>query len=140
MLRSFPTRVWLFLLAALVFSQVLPAMAAQKTVSVALVLDGPSASGRTFAADLSREIDQVLGSDFQVEFVADASFTADFTREGTDRALDAALADGRIDLVICTGAIGSTAALARVDLAKPTIACFAIGGTPSRFAHLQSRL
>lgn len=102
----------------------LPASAQSQlpNVTVVMVHDGPGAQQTTFVQQLQSELDQVLAGDYRVDLVSDASTTGDFTHDGLIRTLEAAYAVRGVDLVVCSGAIGSAVAHERAPLPVPTLA------------------
>jgi outer membrane protein len=115
-----PTLLGAILLCALV----LPAKA--RDMRVAIVKDGPALRQVLSMAALEREIVNVAAPDVRIVLSEDARFTADWSLAGASAALDRALADKDIDLVLTLGVLSSQQAARRVSLAKPVIAALAI--------------
>lgn len=95
-------------------------------VTVALVHDGPGADQQDYIGALREELVQVLATDYRVSLVSGDNLLGDYTLHGVQAALDTAFAAPDVDLVVCTGAIGSVAAIGRNVLRRPTIASFAL--------------
>src|SRR5262249_34108327 len=95
-------------------------------VRVAVVLDGPT--GREmFPTDvIEQEARNVLGADLPILLPADKRFTGDWTNAGVNAALNRALADKDVDIVLTLGTLASPEAALRATLAKPTIAATVI--------------
>ncbi len=108
----------------------------RQPVHVAVVSDGPLERYREVPADLRQEVSYLLSPDFDVTFAPDQQFTGDWTLTGARRALDDALGDPGVDLVIAIGPISSHLLVARVSVPKPAIAAFVLAprlqGLPSR--------
>lgn len=103
------------------------ATAAQRIPArVALVIDGQGADSLLLPPLIRTEVEQVLGGEFDVVVAPDDRFRADETIAGVTAALDRALEAPDIDLVICTGVLGSMVATGRRDLPRPVIAAVAI--------------
>lgn len=97
------------------------AAAQTKPVRVGVVTDGP---GRELfsAAMVEREVAQVAGTDVEITLPADKRFAGDWSLAGVDTALDRALADKSVDMVVTLGVLASHQAAHRAKLAKPVIA------------------
>ena len=93
---------------------------------IALVIDGTGADSQLLPALLREEIRQVLQSDFAVTILPDDRFRGDETLAGVTAALDRALAATDVDLVVCTGVLGSMVAAQRRDFPTPVIAAVAL--------------
>ncbi len=98
----------------------------RQPIHVAVVSDGPLERYREVPADLRREISDLLSLDFDVTFAPDRQFTGDWTLAGARRALDGALGDPGVDLVIAIGPISSHLLAVRVSVPKPAVAAFVL--------------
>ncbi len=98
------------------------AFAQTERMRVAVVSDGPS-DRQVLSVEFFRQavIDTVAGT-VDIEFVTDPRFVGDWTLRGVDAAIDQALADPEIDVVLPLGILGSHQAGQRTDLGKPAIA------------------
>ncbi|MBD3220676.1 hypothetical protein GF314_05495 [bacterium] len=103
-----------------------PAPGQSDAVEIALVVDGTGVDSRILPALLREEITQLLRSDFDVTIHPDDRFRGDETLAGVTAAVDRALADPDIDLVVTAGVLGSLIAGQRTDLPRPVIAPVAI--------------
>lgn len=107
------------LLCELAFSQV-------PRVRVGVVSDGPLARTR-FAPELLRtEAEKVLSSDVQIAHSDEDRFVGDWTPGGIAAALDRALADTEVDVVLTFGLLSSHEAAHRSALPKPVIAPYVV--------------
>jgi outer membrane protein TolC/ABC-type uncharacterized transport system substrate-binding protein len=91
-------------------------------VRVAVVTDG--ATGREWfsAAMIERELANVIGSDMDITLLASKRSAGNWTLAGVDAALDRALADKDVDVVLALGVLASQQAAHRARLQKPVIA------------------
>jgi outer membrane protein len=96
--------------------------AVAREIRVAVVTDGP-AGRQVFSAEaIEKEIANVASQDFTIVLPAASRFTGDWSLEGANAALDRALADRDVDLVITLGILTSQQAARRATLPKPVIA------------------
>ncbi len=100
--------------------------AAAPSARIALVIDGTGADSTLLPPLLRQEISRVLRSDADVTILPDDRFRGDETVAGVTAALDRALAAPEVDLVVCTGVLGSLVATGRRDLPVPVIAAVAL--------------
>lgn len=109
------------------------AYAKPRAVDVAVVADGPSSLNDRVFALFEREILALTGGEFEVRFPAAKRAAADWTGPGVRAALDAALADPEVDLVLTLGILGSHAAGHTDHLTKPVVAPFVIDAQLQQF-------
>lgn len=95
---------------------------ASERVHIAVVADGPWGRFGDVPGTLEREIRALLSLDFEVTFARDSRFSGDWTPGGVRRAVDAALGDAEIDVVVTIGAIGSHLLAGRSAVPKPSVA------------------
>ncbi|MEJ0039362.1 MAG: TolC family protein [Gammaproteobacteria bacterium] len=95
-------------------------------VRIGVVVDGPTGREMFPPELIEREARDVLGSDLPLVLPADKRFTGDWTNSGVSAALDRALADRGVDIVLTLGVLASHEAAHRATLAKPTIAATVI--------------
>ncbi|MEJ0087640.1 MAG: TolC family protein [Pseudomonadota bacterium] len=107
--------------AALVL--VLVAAAAEaRTLRVGIVTDG-AAGRQVFSVQaIEREIANIAAPDTQILLPPEKRFVGDWSLDGAAAALDRALADREVDVVITLGILTSQQAARRVSLPKPVIA------------------
>src|SRR5882672_2068333 len=111
------------LAAALLLCVALPCTA--RTFTIAIVTDGPTERPLVPPEALRRAAEAVLiGGDVEIAWPADKQMPGDWTVPGIQRALDRALADKDVDVVLALGIVASNEAAKRKDLAKPVIAPF----------------
>jgi outer membrane protein TolC/ABC-type uncharacterized transport system substrate-binding protein len=98
------------------------AMAQAEPVRVAVVTDGAT-DRQILSVESVRQavLDTVAGS-VDIEFHTDPRYVGDWTLRGVDAAIDQALADPGVDVVVVLGILGSQQAAHRSELAKPVIA------------------
>ena len=92
--------------------------------TVGVVLDGPWERNDEVRSVFEREVVDLVGSDFDVQFPADKRRLADWSLEGARRAVEDLLADPDVDIVLTSGPVASTYAGRRGNLAKPVVAAF----------------
>jgi len=93
-----------------------------REIRVAVVTDGNAGRSVFSAAAIEREIANVAGADTQIVLPADKRFVGDWSLPGAEAALDRALADREVDVVLTLGILSSQQAARRVTLGKPVIA------------------
>ncbi len=109
--------------AALLVCLALPAVA--RTITVGIVTDGPTERPIIAPEVLKRAADSVfVGSDLTLVWPDEKRLSGDWTVTGVERALDQALADSSIDVVLALGIVASNEAGKRTNLPKPVIAPF----------------
>jgi outer membrane protein TolC len=96
------------------------------------VIDGPWARNAETLALFEREITDLARGEFDIALSPQKRIEADWTRAGVDAALDRALADPEVDIVIALGMLSSHQLCHRGPLPKPSIA------TVVTDAHLQN--
>jgi outer membrane protein len=96
--------------------------ASAREVRVAVVTDGP-AGRQVFSAEaIEKEIANVASPDITIVLPAESRFSGDWSLDGANAALDRALADRGVDVVITLGILTSQQAARRASLPKPVIA------------------
>ncbi len=119
---------WSLLGRALVFSAIAclwHAAAQARVITVGIVTDGPTERPLISPDELERAAASVLaGSDLAIALPADKRLPGDWTVTGVERALDQALADNQVDVVLALGIVASNEAARRHALSKPVIAPF----------------
>jgi len=120
------------LLVALVLASAAPtppALAqpgARPAVSIALVVDGTGVDSQVLPPLIREELQQVLQSDFQVKILPLERYRGDETLAGVTAVLGQALADPDLDLVVCTGVLGTMVAARRGSYPTPVIGAAAL--------------
>ena len=97
------------------------------SVSVALVADGPNGRHDDIRGQLEAEIQALLVDDLSVTFIPADRYRGDWTAAGVSQALDAALEDPDVDLVVATGPIGGNLLVRRESVPRPVLAAFITG-------------
>lgn len=97
----------------------------RQSVTIAVVSDGPFARYPGLSAQLRSEIVELVDGDFEVSFARE--FVGDWTATGIETALDRALVDDGVDLVIASGVIGANLLARRLAVPRPAIAAFILG-------------
>ena len=91
-------------------------------VTVATIADGPTERPGTFVLLIRQEVGDLLGDEFDVLFPDEKQIVGDWSVDGVRAALERALADPEVDVIVTLGLLGSNEA-ARVErLRKPVIA------------------
>ena len=88
-------------------------------VTIAVVRDGPS-PGMDLVPDIREELTALAREQFRPVFKEEAAFDAGWDASRAGSALDAALSDPSVDMILVTGALTAEAAR-RADLKKPVI-------------------
>ena len=88
---------------------------------IAVVRDGPSPDW-PLEEDIADQLRRLM-RDAPIEFRGGAEYDGGSTFDGTSAALDRALADPEVDIVVVTGAMG-TAAASRRELDRPVVSSF----------------
>lgn len=102
------------------------ALAQAPPVRVAIVTDGP-VGRETISPDIvEREARNVLGTDLTLALPANKRFAGDWTLAGVNTALDRALADREVDIVLALGILASHQLAQRPTLAKPGLSAVVI--------------
>ncbi len=107
------------LLALLAFSSTTQAA---DRVRVAVVTDGPTDREFFSAALVEREVANLVGGELDIELPADKRFAGNWSLQSVDAALDRAVADCDVDVVLALGILASHQAGQRTTLGKPVIA------------------
>lgn len=119
-------RAPLFILQCLAFFALLISgeggFAQSRLVRVAVVTDGPMAREVFPAASIEREVANVAGTDVQIVLPTSKRFTGDGSLAGVDAALERALRDSEVDVVLTLGILSSHQAAHRAALPKTVIA------------------
>ena len=92
------------------------------TIRVGIVTDGAAGRQVLSVAAIEREIANVAAPDTRIVLSADKRFEGDWSLDGAAAALDRALADRDVDVVITLGILTSQQAARRSSLPKPVIA------------------
>jgi outer membrane protein TolC len=91
-------------------------------VRVGFVLDGPSERNDLFRSGVEREIRTLLEGEFEVLFPNESLHVGDWTLDGLRQAIEAALAEPDVDVVIALG-LGASSAIAQWGpLPRPVVA------------------
>jgi outer membrane protein len=91
-------------------------------VRVGVITDGPTDRDMFPVETIAGEVPNVIATQLQIEFPRDKRHSGDWSRSGVDAALDRALADPQIDVVLALGVLASHQAARRTHLTKPVIA------------------
>jgi|GEM_PF-151230 len=129
-----------FILVCVAVASLLPSTAclaqsrpAAQVVRVALISDGPAAREPIPAALLQAEVANVVGNDVAIEMPQSKHLAGDWTLEGADAALDRALHDKEVDVVLTLGVLASNQAAQRTALNKPVIAAAVVDSDLQNF-------
>jgi outer membrane protein TolC/ABC-type uncharacterized transport system substrate-binding protein len=96
--------------------------ASAREVRVGVVLDGPAGRQIFTAAAIEREIANVASPDVEIVLPREKRFTGDWSTAGANAALERALADREVDVVLTLGILTSQQAARLTALPKPVIA------------------
>lgn len=122
MMRAQGTRrIWVFAVLTLLLSGS-QLMAQTRVVRVGVVTDGPVDRQILSAELIQQAADEAVSANIRIELPASKQFTGDWTLTGVDAAIDRALADREVDVILTLGILSSQQAARRTVLAKPIIA------------------
>jgi outer membrane protein TolC len=114
-------------------------VAGASEVRVAVVTDGAADRPVLSAATIEREIGNIAAPDTTILLPADKRFAGDWSLAGAGAALDRALADRDVDVVLTLGILASQQAARRAVLAKPVIAPLAIDPVLQEYPLIEGR-
>src|SRR5688572_22742955 len=125
------------MLALLLVGAEAVAQAARAPMRVSVITDGPAGREIFPPEVIEREARNVLGSDLPLQFPGNARFSGDWSLNGVNAALDRALSDRNVDIVLALGILASHEAAKRATLAKPVIAAAVIDPLLQKFPLAQ---
>ncbi|MFT7579670.1 MAG: outer membrane protein [Myxococcota bacterium] len=108
---------------SLVGGGVVHAAPSDRTLTIALVLDGVQTRTERFSETVKKEIVDLLATDATIEFTV---YAGDFTSAGAKGAVDKGLADRKAKLVLTLGVLTSHDLASRKRLSKPSVAAIVI--------------
>lgn len=117
---------WRRVLAALAACVFLAPAAAARDVRVSVLRDGEGGRPVFSAASIERAIADIAAPDIRILVPEDKRFAGDWSLDGAAAALERALTDRDVDVVITLGILTSQQAARRARLPKPVIAPLAI--------------
>jgi outer membrane protein len=103
-----------------------------KAVRIALVKDGPSDAFLSETV-VKKEIRDLLGTEFEVEFLTSKRTTADWTLSGVNQIISNLYSDSSTDIIVTLGPVASNEVSKRTLISKPTIAAMIINPTAQSF-------
>jgi outer membrane protein len=115
------------------------AAAQSKSIRVAVVTDGPGDREVFSAGMIEREVANVVSPDVRIVLPADKRFAGDWSLGGVSTALERALRDPDVDLVLALGILASHQAAHRDALPKPVIAPLVIDPVLQGFPLIEGR-
>jgi outer membrane protein len=127
----------LTMLALLLIGAAAVAQTARAPMRVSVITDGPAGREIFPPEVIEREARNVLGSDLPLQFPGNARFAGDWSLNGVNAALDRALSDRNVDIVLALGILASHEAAKRATLAKPVIAAAVIDPLLQKFPLAQ---
>ncbi len=98
----------------------------KKSLSVGVVMDGPSERLQDVLRVVERELTTLAGAEFAVQFAKEHQREGDWTRPGVDKHFRELLASPNVDLVLAFGVIASDIAVRQEQIPKPCIAPFVV--------------
>ena len=101
-----------------------PLSGALPTYNIGIITDGPLAMQPNVIDVFKKEITQMASGEFHIKFPQAMVLEADSTLTGINSHIDTLLSNPETDLILTLGAIGSTEAVRRKNLSKPTVAPF----------------
>jgi outer membrane protein len=130
-------RLPLTLRVLFVLLSVAPVSAAE--IHVAVVTDGPAGRSVFSAAAIEREIANVAAPETRIVLPESMRYTGDWSLAGAEAALDRALSDRDVDVVLALGILTSQQAARRTSLSKPVIAPLVIDPVLQGFPLVEGR-
>ena len=125
--------------AAVLVSLLFVSVTQARTIRVGVVTDG-AAGRQVFSVQaIKREIATVAAPDTQILLPPDKLFVGDWSLDGAAAALDRALADRDVDVVITLGILTSQQAALRGSLSKPVIAPLVIDPVLQGYPLIEGR-
>jgi len=109
-------------LAICVLAGLCATAAGARDIRVGVVADGPAGRVVFSGAAIQREIVNIASPDINILMPAEKRFNGDWSLAGASAALDRALADPAVDVVITLGVLTSQQAAQRAKLPKPVVA------------------
>jgi len=94
------------------------------TFTVAVVEDGWRPGAAEEVAVLEGELVEHVREGTEIRLVSDPAFTGDWTQDSVAVALDTALGDPTVDVVLVTGWLGTMEAASRESMSKPVVSGF----------------
>lgn len=94
---------------------------ATSAINVGIVLDGPSVLEDQVVALVKKEILALTEGEFDVRFPKDKVIVADWTLEGSEKAINHVLNDDAVDILLTLGVISTSDLIQRGPLPKPAI-------------------
>jgi outer membrane protein len=125
-------------LGALLLTLVM-ASAQAREIRVAVVTDGTAGRMVFSAASIEKELVNVAAPDTQILLPESKRFAGDWSLAGAGAALDRALADRDVDVVLTIGILASQQAARRKSLPKPVIAPLVIDPVLQDFPLVEGR-
>lgn len=104
---------------------------------VGIVTDGHNDRETLSPERIEQQLNQVTGKDPQIVLPTDKRFAGDWSLTGADAALDRALSDKDVDVIVTLGVLTSQQAARRGKLAKPVIAALVIDPQLQRYPLAQ---
>jgi len=95
-------------------------------IVIGSVFDGPYVNNSEIFDLFKKEIIDLLGREYKIEFPEKNQLTADWTSERIENAIISLVDDGNVDIIITAGPIGSDIVCALPEIAKPVVAPFVI--------------
>jgi outer membrane protein TolC/ABC-type uncharacterized transport system substrate-binding protein len=110
-----------------------------RDIRVGVVTDGPAGRVIFSGAAIEREVLNVASPDTRISLPPDKRFAGDWSLPGAAAALDRALADPAVDVVITLGVLTSQQAAQRQKLSKPVIAPLVIDPVLQAYPLVEGR-
>jgi outer membrane protein TolC/ABC-type uncharacterized transport system substrate-binding protein len=95
-----------------------------KILKIGVLFDGPWEKNQLIWDSFHKEILELIGNEYIIQFPDDKIIESDFTQTGIKKSLNQLLSDPQLDLIITMGLYSSQIASQQGKLPKPTIAPF----------------
>ncbi len=103
-----------------------PAAKKPRVINIGMVIDGPWQGNQAIVTVIRQEILDLTEGEFDVRFPADKEIVADWTPAGVKRAMDQALRDPQISIILAMGLLAANDVGQRPKLPKPVLAPFVV--------------
>jgi outer membrane protein TolC len=93
---------------------------------IAFLYDGPMGHEYIDRSLIEEELKGLLIGEHEIVFSEGKNITADWTREGVEKAIDQLFLDDGVDIIVAVGLISSVQVSLRTDIPKPVIGSFIV--------------
>jgi outer membrane protein len=105
-------------------------------IEIGLILDGPYGQEHSLIDNIKKEILDLLGDEFTVQFPASKTVQADWTLAGINKAINDLWFDSDVDLIIPLGIISGNELCRKQDLPKPVIVPYVLDAEAQKLSSI----